>query len=310
MCPNDAARGPDAPEPVGDRAERSMNRQALVSIGLPVYNGARFLSQALESLLGQSYRNIELIISDNASTDATREICQSYASLDRRVRHSRLTENIGGVPNHNRVFEAAKGEYFMWSSHDDLWAPTYVEKCVAALEEDRGAVLAYSKARVIDERGETKRVLEVQHTANSPRPADRFREFTALSSILEASYGVMRLSVARRTAGLPPHPGNDRLFLAELALYGRFVQVLEHLYMRRDHDDRSVKVYSTLRERYAWIAPREARKRRFPYWGYLAGYTSAASRVPLSLRDRAACARVLLALVKHNWRELLGDLIR
>ena len=286
-----------------------MSHQALVSIGLPVYNGERFLAAAIESLLGQTYRNIELIISDNASTDSTSEICRSYASADPRVRYSRLAQNIGGVPNHNCVFASASGPYFMWSSHDDLWAPTYIEKCVALLERDASAVLAYSKAQVVDEHGATKRLLELAHTADRPRPADRFREFTPLYSMLEAFYGVMRLEVARRTPGLLPHPGNDRLFLAELALYGRFVQVPEHLYMRRDHDDRSVKIYTTLRERYAWVAPGESGKRKYPAWGYLAGYTAAALRVPLSLRDRAACAKVLLVWMVRVWRDLLDDLI-
>src|SRR5262245_62697893 len=98
----------------------------LVSIGLPVFNGAQFLTEAIESILGQSYRNIELVLSDNASTDATPEICARSVTRDRRVRYSRLPENIGGLPNFNRVFSLATGKYFMWASHDDLLMPSYV----------------------------------------------------------------------------------------------------------------------------------------------------------------------------------------
>jgi glycosyltransferase involved in cell wall biosynthesis len=279
----------------------------LVSIGLPVFNGAQFLGEAIESILSQTYRNIELVISDNASTDATPEICERVASRDRRVRYSRLSENIGGLPNHNRVASLATGKYFMWSSHDDLLMPTYAEKCVECLEKDAGVVLAYSKLIVIDDAGRVQQLLERSHSGSSPHVSARFGDFTEFYSMLEAYFGLIRRDVLAKTMLHLPHPGSDRILMAELALRGRFVRVPEHLFKRRRHAGRSVSVHPSLRERYVWISPSFKNKRVYPHWGYVAGFTRAVLRAPLAFRDRVSCAIVILRLVRRSWRVLLED---
>jgi glycosyltransferase involved in cell wall biosynthesis len=286
---------------------RTGRSQPLVSIGLPVFNGARFLGEALRALSNQSHANLEIIVSDNASTDATPEICASHAALDRRIRYSRLAENIGGIPNHNRVFSLATGKYFMWASHDDLVEDSYVAKCVECLEKDAGAVLAYAMTSTIDEAGQVK-PLVISHLADAPRAATRFSEFTALYSMLEAFYGVIRRDVLQKTMLHLLHPGGDRILLAELSLHGRFVQVQEHLFKRRLHAGRSITVHPRIRERYAWIAPAFKGRRMFPHWGYLSGYTRAVLRAPIAARDKASCAVSILRLIRYSWRELLGDL--
>src|SRR3712207_6191103 len=114
-----------------------MNTQSpKVSIGLPVYNGEKFIREAIDSILNQTFEDFELIISDNASTDETAAICQTYAAQDRRVRYFRNLENIGAAGNHNRVFEAASGKYFKWAAHDDLCGPNFVAECVNVLDRD------------------------------------------------------------------------------------------------------------------------------------------------------------------------------
>jgi glycosyltransferase involved in cell wall biosynthesis len=280
----------------------------LVSIGLPVFNGERFLAEAVESLLDQTYRNIELIISDNASTDATADICRRYAAADSRVRYSRVPENIGGVPNANRVFTLASGTYYMLAADDDIWQPTYVERCVECLERDPGAVLVCSEMAIIDETGVITRRVEFPRTADSERPADRLREFTDIFTITDAAYGVTRADTMRQTPLFVIHPGHDRIFLAEMALRGRIVRIPEFLYMRREHPRRSVQAYPTMRERYAWLSPNHTRKRVFPHWEYLSGFASAVARVPLRVRDRVACGIVLLRWVKYHWKDLAQDL--
>jgi glycosyltransferase involved in cell wall biosynthesis len=285
----------------------AMSGRPTVTIGLPVFNGEQFLAAALDSLLAQTYSDIEILLSDNASTDSTRSICERYAARDRRVRYLPLTENIGGIPNHNRVFELSKTPLFMWASHDDLWAPRYVEACVEMLEADPTAVVAHSKMGIIDASGNVKKLMHVSHTCDSMRTSERFREFTALYSILEAMSGVMRSDVLRNTLLFLSHPGSDRILLAEMALRGRIVRVPEHLYFRRDHEQRSVHVYPRLRDRYAWIDPRLRGKRAYPSWGYLAGYARAVLRAPLSIRDRVACAKVILGWTILNRTELLRD---
>ena len=96
-----------------------------VSLGFPVYNGERYLAAALDSLLGQTFRDLEVVICDNASTDRTAELCAAYAARDARVRYHRNPTNLGAAPNFNRTFELSRGEYFKWAAHDDVCAPTF-----------------------------------------------------------------------------------------------------------------------------------------------------------------------------------------
>jgi glycosyltransferase involved in cell wall biosynthesis len=107
-----------------------------VSIGLPVYNGENFIREAIDSILGQIFCDFELIISDNASSDGTEEICRSYAGRDQRVRYYRNEENIGSSGNYTRVFLLAKGKYFKWTAHDDICKPDFIEKCIEVLDKD------------------------------------------------------------------------------------------------------------------------------------------------------------------------------
>jgi glycosyltransferase involved in cell wall biosynthesis len=104
-----------------------------VSVGLPVYNGERFVADALASILAQTWQDLEVIVCDNASTDRTREICEAFAARDPRVRYYRNERNLGASPNWNRAFELSRGELFKWAAHDDVLCPTYIERAVAAL---------------------------------------------------------------------------------------------------------------------------------------------------------------------------------
>ena len=99
-----------------------------LSIGLPVYNGEDFLAESLDSLLGQTYEDFELIISDNASTDGTADICRRYEKQDSRIRYIRQPRNLGCAPNHNVLVQYARGELFKWASHDDLYGRELIER--------------------------------------------------------------------------------------------------------------------------------------------------------------------------------------
>ena len=128
-----------------------MKATPLVTVGMPLYNADRHLREALDSILAQDYANFELVISDNASSDATGSICQAYAARDERVTYHRSERNLGAVWNFNRVFELGRGEYFMWAAHDDLRAPQYLSSCVAAMEVHPEAVLCCTEIGFIDE---------------------------------------------------------------------------------------------------------------------------------------------------------------
>src|SRR2546427_6914452 len=124
-----------------------------VSMAVPVYNGERYLGEALDSLLAQTYHDFELIICDNASTDGTGEIARSYASMDERVRYVRNERNLGLAGNVKRAFQLSSGEYFRWHAADDVCAPQFLARCVAVLDRHPAVVLAYPRTKLIDADG-------------------------------------------------------------------------------------------------------------------------------------------------------------
>jgi len=126
-----------------------------VSIGMPVFNGGRFLGEALESLAAQRYKDFELIVSDNASSDATQDICREYLErFDGRMRYVRHAVNHGPMANFRYVFEAAQGQYFAWAACDDLWDDGWLEKLVRLMETSV-ADIAFGKVVIIDSAGKT-----------------------------------------------------------------------------------------------------------------------------------------------------------
>lgn len=145
-----------------------MTAQPRLSIGLPVYNGEEYLAQSLDALLGQTYEDFELVISDNASTDGTRDICRRYAARDSRIRYLGLPRNIGAAPNHNHVFTECRGELFKWASHDDLYARDLLRRCVETLDERPEVILAHSGQAVIDGDGKVKVPYEYGLATDSP----------------------------------------------------------------------------------------------------------------------------------------------
>ena len=182
-----------------------MNTAPRLSIGLPVYNGKEYLAEALDALLGQTYTDFELIISDNASTDGTAEICRHYEKEDPRVRYFRQPRNVGLAPNHNFVVEKARGELFKWASNDDLYARDLVERCVDALDKYPDVVLAHSWTAKVDGSGNVTEAFEYPLTTASPRAPERFRSIL-FDSGGDDDYGIIRIDVLRRTAmkELPP----------------------------------------------------------------------------------------------------------
>jgi glycosyltransferase involved in cell wall biosynthesis len=272
-----------------------------LSVGLPVYNGARFLSEAIEALLGQSFDDFELIISDNASTDATADICQRYAKKDSRVRYIRQPRNIGMNPNHNYVVREARGELFKMASHDDLYARDLLKRCIEALDADPEAVLAHSWEARIDSDGKIIKALSYSVAADAPKVSDRFCSML-FDGWEDYTYGVIRRDVLLRTHLHGSHHLADRTFNTELALYGPFILVPERMYFRREHPGRASDhpgraVPYTVRTRAAGLDPRRASRLRHPvirlYAEYVWGYVRAIRSAPLSGAERRACYRHL-----------------
>ena len=205
--------------------------EPLVAIGMPVYNGERYLSAALESLIRQEYKNFHLIISDNASTDDTYKICRQYAELDERIQCVHNESNIGSVGNFNQVLSLSTGDYFMWAACDDIWEPNYLKELVSQMLADRKAVLAFCLFDNVDEKDAGFKIYPKVETlfnvSNRIVRANRFLWFPEREGSANLIYGLMKTSIVKEMGGLMVYGrgdyGIDNLFVFRLALLGEFV---------------------------------------------------------------------------------------
>ena len=280
-------------------------RSPRLTVGLPVYNGENYLAESLDALLGQSYEDFELIISDNASTDGTADICRRYEKQDSRVRYIRQPRNIGLAPNHNFVVEQARGELFKWASHDDLYARDLLGRCVDALDEYPQVVLAHSWTAMIDSSGAVTKRSSTRwpRTPRGRRSVSGACCSTTGATTSTASSGP---SVLRRTPLHDSYHHSDRTIVAEISLHGPFYQVPDWLYFRRDHPERAERACPTMRARCANMDPRRADRLRHPaarlYGEYVWAYVAAIRRAPLSPADRRECYRHLAQWVASRAR--------
>ena len=299
----------------------SANASPRLSIGLPVYNGERFLAQALECLLAQTFGDFELVISDNASTDRTPEICHAYVQRDPRVRYVRNPLNLGSVPNFNRVFELSTAPLFKWAAHDDLHHETYLEGCVRLLDEDPAVVLAHSGTAFIDDHGElfplcpetgsyidpktaAHVVADSPDIGDSPMAVKRFWQVLARARWGTHQFGVIRRASLQQTRLDQNFSGGDRAMLVELALLGRFQSSPERLFLKRIHPDASWALNQ--RELKSWLSNDGK-----PYWRrarQLEAFFSAPRGKPIMMLDKTICTMMVAAhCVRVACRALAGN---
>jgi glycosyltransferase involved in cell wall biosynthesis len=285
-----------------------------VSIGIPVFNGERFLEETIDSILAQTFDDFELIISDNHSSDLTEEICRRYAEKDERVRYVRNRENLGAAYNYNQVFHLSSGEYFKWAAHDDVLLPHFIERCVEALDRDPSVVVSYAKWRPIDEAGDPIEKRYPVWRITSADPVRRFRSTLLLDGRTQLPiFGLFRSDVLRRTALHRATPSGDCLLMAEVSLYGPFAEVPDELFLHRWHSERSVLI-AGFRDRVNWWLPasQAGRLGRGPLGAAVlfartmvqaaAGYVDSVHRSPLSRRDRArGYAQLFVWLADQLW---------
>lgn len=268
-----------------------------VVIGLPVFNGEKFIASALECLLGQTYGDFELIISDNASSDRTEQICQEYAERDSRISYVRQPENLGAVPNFNRVFEISDSEYFKWAAVDDQCDPTYLEKAVQILDNHPDVVWCHSRSSHIDVTGQLldeADSLDVSYAdRESQSPSARFKAVLLGKKGCLDTYGLIRSDAIRKTPLYLPCYGPEKVFIAELALLGPYKEIPETLFFARVHAEGSGNM-QTEAEQQAFTDPR--RIRRFPLTRlkFLQGYLSAIRRSAPNWAEAAKCRLAVL----------------
>jgi glycosyltransferase involved in cell wall biosynthesis len=215
------------------------NQVPAVSIGLPVFNGDRYLDATIRSILGQGFRDLELVVCDNASTDATAEICARHAAADPRLGYHRQPRNLGAGPNYDDCFHRARGRYFKWAAHDDLLAPDYLEHAVAALARAPEAVLCTVGITEIGPEGEVVRTYSNRFPGvDSPDPARRFGALIHTRHQCEDFFGLFRREALVGSSLHGTRTGSDRVLLAEMALRGPWVQLEAPLFLHREHPER------------------------------------------------------------------------
>lgn len=278
-----------------------------LSIGVPVYNGEKHLASALDSLLAQTFQDFEIILSDNHSTDGTEAICLEYASRDSRFRYHRADRNRGASWNFNRVVALAKAPYFKWSSCNDLHAPTYLARCVEALEADPEVVLSFAKGRIIDGSGAVVR--DAQDDLHLPWPdaALRFREYLRRIRLSNPVFGVVRRDVLLRTAMLGNYIGSDVVLLGELSLHGKFHQVPELLFDRR-MDEGNFARDQSLEKWQEFFDPKTKGKLSMRTWRHQYEYLMAALRAPISIGEKTRVASFLCRAYVTHRRLLVREL--
>jgi glycosyltransferase involved in cell wall biosynthesis len=266
-----------------------------ISIGVPVYNGENFLAECLQGLIDQDYDALDVLISDNASTDATPDICQEFVRRDARFRYVRQHENIGAGPNHNYVIESTTGPLYKTATHDDVTGAGFLHTCVDALEDARQAVVAFPRTRYVNPdrsliRDYDDPIIWSHATTPSGRLHDLFVDHA--HSYLHLCYpvmGVVRREAMNQTRGIQPFQSSDAALLVELALLGDFVEIPEPLYLKRLHDDTSMRANHTAEDFAEWFDPRNAGRPPLPRAHLLQSYVTSVLRAPLTPGERARC---------------------
>lgn len=211
-----------------------------VSIGFATRNHADLLRRALDSLLAQTYTNFELIISDNASTDETRKICEEYANKDSRIRYILQKENIGGLRNFEFVLSVARGDYFMWAADDDWWEPEFISVLARALDNRPECGVAMSSFRRLYEDGQSHREIRWvgEHDFSSLDYARILRKMMMFRTPpLLCIYGLFRAHLLKSILARPFKRclSPDRVLMCEVALATRFYTDERVLWYKKDY---------------------------------------------------------------------------
>lgn len=284
-----------------------MSAAPRVTIGMPVYNGAPTIEASMASLLSQTFGDFELIVSDNASTDATAAVVQAVAARDPRVRYVRQAINIGANGNYSYVAQVARGEYLKWASASDWCAPTFLERCVQALDAYPDAVLAAPRTCLFE--GSPADGADYAHDIEvlDDTPSARLVHLNRAIQLNNAFNGLIRLSALRRTRLVEPYQQADMVLMGRLALMGKYLLVDERLFYRRMEPATSTALQdadAVRRHHYPTPTPRSL----FQVWKRHAGWFRAALETPMPAGERR---RVLTYLARHlvwDRRALASDL--
>ena len=193
----------------------------VVTVGMPVYNGARYLEAAIRSFQRQTHGDFVLVISDNCSTDETPTICTRLAEEDPRIHYVRQGTNLGAARNFEYLIRSADSPYFTWAAHDDTRPPEFLEEALRLLQTDPDAIGCAIGVNLVDESGRFLRYAKPPFGLSSKSPAIRARAVREQGYL--AIYGLLRLAKMQFDLSVPDILGSDTIFVHRLAMQGRFV---------------------------------------------------------------------------------------
>jgi glycosyltransferase involved in cell wall biosynthesis len=199
----------------------SFDEEFKVSIGIPVFNGAKTLAKTIEAVINQDYTNLEIIISDNCSTDETQSIAEEYQKKDSRIKYIRQDKNYGMTSNFSKVFGYTTGDFFMWAAHDDQHDTTFISKCLPLLLSDPEAGLCVPRTQGYF-RGEVAWVSSMKSFTNIESRSELYNE-TLRHFPACGMYGLYRSSKVAKTQLWRNFTGADLVFVQDLTLHGNIV---------------------------------------------------------------------------------------
>jgi glycosyltransferase involved in cell wall biosynthesis len=304
------------PNREGQSVPNTQSKEPLVTIGMPVYNSERYVRQSLDALLAQTYTDFTFVISDNASTDRTGEICREYARKDPRVHYFRNERNIGLSANFNRVLQLTNSKYLKWSTSNDLVAPDMLADAVAVMEADPSIILCYPKTILVDENGHETGRYDDRLQLMDEDPVSRYLTLLTNLRLCHQHQGLIRTDVLRRTSLLSQHTDSDVNLLAELSLYGKFFEVPKYQFSRRFHPDASSSSRSSQHQARHYYSSQVGRL-SLPSYRFHLTFFKGVLRSPLTIRQKFRLIRVLLKrmywdadLLKEPFEELRAILKR
>jgi len=207
----------------------------LVSIGLPVRNAGERVADVVASVLAQDHANLELVITDNASTDDTEDVCRELARGDSRIAYHRQAENIGLLPNFVFAINAARGTYFRWIGDDDWLAPTFVSRCLSVFAADPRLILVTTGVEYVGPDGTAQSARYDGHGLDADDPGERLAEMLRLLNqshlLIDPLYAMM---LRGPVAAIPRRNmlREDEVFATKLALAGPWGHLPEVLARR------------------------------------------------------------------------------
>jgi glycosyltransferase involved in cell wall biosynthesis len=257
-----------------------------VSVGMPVYNREKYVGTAIEAHLSQTNGDFELIITDNASTDHSEEICRSYAARDSRVKYYRNPQNLGAAGNYRRCFELSTGEYFRWTPSDDSVSPNLHERAIEVLDSDPSIMVAYGRTKLIDANGNFVADFDERLHLMDDRPSERWKGVFRNLRLGNLHYGLTRAAKFRRTGLLRNYTGGDVPLIAEMSLYGKFYEIQDAFFFRRMHEEAS-SAMKTTSDVMGFYDPKKKKQDFFPReWVHLGANWLSVTRSPVEVGEK------------------------